>query len=170
VDLGGVVDDVREQAQSLAETVCGRKLKLFKDKVNTKNPSAAGGGHFLAHQDTPAFVPYGDWHVSVLVPVTPFTKANGTLEFARGLPPTPMEDLAKLEYTAVEVDPGDAVVFGGLVPHRSGPNTTDAARVGILYTFVDAAADVDRDHYYAAKAAGITGMSLHQVDFTGTLA
>lgn len=166
IDLGGVVDDVRKKAQELAEAACGRKLKVFKDKVNVKNP---GGGHFLAHQDTPAFVPYGDWHISVLVPVTPFTKTNGTLEFALEVPPTSMEKLATLEYTAIEAEPGDAVIFGGLVPHRSGPNTTDKARIGIVYTFVDASAELDRDHYYATKAQGIEGMSLNQVDFTGTL-
>jgi len=167
IDRSKVVTDVCEQAQRLAEAVCGRKLKVFKDKVNAKNPN--GGGHFLAHQDTPAFAPHGDWHISVLVPVTPFTKASGTLEFAAEVPTTPMEELAALEYTAVEAEPGDAVIFGGLIPHRSGPNTTDRPRIGIVFTFVDQSAELDRDQYYAAKAKGIEGMSLHQVDFTGEL-
>ena len=121
-------------------------------------------------QDTPAFVPHGPWHVSVLDPLTRFTSANGTLEVAPSQPVTPMEELAKLSFETVDMEVGDMLVFDGLVPHRSGVNTTEVPRAGIIYTFTDVTdGGSRRDAYYAQKAQGYEGLSLNQVDFTGKL-
>lgn len=159
---------VAAEAQTVAEAVVGRKLRLFKDKVNFKFP---GGGTFLAHQDTPAYAGYGEHHVSVAVPLTDFTERNGTLEFGpEQHQVVPMEELATLRYAPIEAAAGDAIVFDGLAPHRSGINASDQPRIGLYLTFVDAAEPDHRGAYYARKAEGIDGMSLNQLDFTGRLA
>lgn len=170
--VSGEVADMCAKAMRIAERTTGRKLRMFKDKINFKFP---GGGGFLAHQDSPAYFPHGSWHVSVAVALTDFTVANGTIDFADTLDHAPpMEDLVDLDYTTVELKAGDCVVFGGLVPHRSGANTTDRPRIGLYLTFTDYAEGDCMASYYAAKvglinAAGITGLSLNQVDFTGKL-
>jgi hypothetical protein len=43
----GDVADMCASAMRIAELTTGRKLRMFKDKVNFKFP---GGGGFLAHQ------------------------------------------------------------------------------------------------------------------------
>jgi ectoine hydroxylase-related dioxygenase (phytanoyl-CoA dioxygenase family) len=49
------------------------------------------------HQDSPAYYPHGKWHVSVLLPLTPFLQENGTLEVAPICPNMPMEELSKFK-------------------------------------------------------------------------
>lgn len=163
----GPIQELTKLAKERAEHVTHRRLRLFKDKINFKFPGGAG---FLPHQDTPAYRPYGDWHVSVLVPLTTFNASNGTLEFAPLCEEMPMERLATLDYTRMEACQGDMVVFEGLVPHRSGPNTSGDARIGLYLTFVNDREDPAlMERYYAAKAQGHAGLSLNQVDFAGEL-
>eukprot|EP00038_Savillea_parva_P007539 m.170864 g.170864 ORF g.170864 m.170864 type:complete len:242 (+) comp13300_c0_seq1:51-776(+) len=165
--IPGPLADATEAARKVAEKVTGRSLRTFKDKINFKYP---GGGTFMPHQDSPAYYPHGDWHVSVLVPLTPFTGSNGTLEVAPTLPKAvPMEELKAIQYTPVMLEVGDMLVFDGLVPHQSGHNTTQSPRIGMYLTYTDEAAGDVSGEYYAAKAKGIQGMSLNQVDFTGNL-
>lgn len=171
-EVAGPLQGLAAVAQKYAETATGRALLPFKDKINFKYP---GGGGFLAHQDTPAFEPYGSWHVTVLIPLVDFTRANGTLEFADHSPPvgTPLEALAKLDYTPVELKLGDLVTFDGATPHRSQPNQTDTPRPGIYLTFTDATEGDLRTPYFEAKKSHdvrAAGLSLNQRDFTGELA
>ena len=66
--------------QLLAE-LCGEPVVLFKDKINFKLPGGAG---FAPHQDAPAYVDFGvEHHLTLMVPVDPFTRDNGCLEIAR---------------------------------------------------------------------------------------
>eukprot|EP00037_Helgoeca_nana_P009320 m.81777 g.81777 ORF g.81777 m.81777 type:complete len:269 (-) comp19501_c0_seq2:3589-4395(-) len=163
----GPLEEANEVARKAAEKVTGRRLNTFKDKVNFKYP---GGGTFKPHQDSPAYYPHGNWHVSVLLPLTPFNGENGTLEVADTLPKAvPMSDLEAISYEPVMLGVGDILVFDGLVPHQSGHNKTSKPRIGMYLTFTDVEAGDVSGPYYAAKAAGIDGMSLNQVDFTGNL-
>ena len=167
VHVKGALGDLVTLAHKFAENATGRELAVFKDKVNFKRP---GGGGFVAHQDSPAYFPHGSWHVSVLVPLVPFTKHNGTLEVHRRVPQRPMPELAALDYSLVPLAPGDCLVFDGLVPHRSGPNTTKQPRIGLYLTFVKQEEAGARDVYNAERERGTRGLSLAQVDFTGNLA
>jgi hypothetical protein len=164
----GALGELARQAKARAEEATDRKLALFKDKINFKHP---GGGHFVAHQDSPAYYPHGTWHVSVLVPLVPFTEANGALEIAVSprVPVSPMEELEKLVYSPAPVYPGDCLIFDGLTPHRSGPNHTNSPRIGLYMTFVHESEADARRTYHEAKAGGTDGLSLGQVDFTGNL-
>src|SRR5882724_12036278 len=60
----------------------GEPVVLFKDKINFKLPGGAG---FAPHQDAPAYVDFGiEHHLTVMLPVDPFTRENGCLELAVG--------------------------------------------------------------------------------------
>ncbi len=165
-DTAGALGKLARMAHGQAESASGRKLSVFKDKINFKHP---GGGHFVAHQDSPAYYPHGSWHISVLVPLVPFTKANGVLEVAPRVPLCPMEELEGLKYSSAPVFPGDCLIFDGLTPHRSGPNTTQSPRIGLYMTFVETSEAGARQTYEAARLQGTKGLSLGQVDFTGNL-
>lgn len=162
----GALGELARLAQVQAEQATQTELALFKDKINFKHP---GGGHFVAHQDSPAYFPHGTWHVSVLVPLVPFTEANGTLHIAPRVPLCPMDELEKLVYSPAPAYPGDCLVFDGLTPHKSGPNHTNSPRIGLYMTFVRACEADARRTYREAKARGTEGLSLGQVDFTGDL-
>lgn len=60
----------------------GEEYVLFKEKVNYKLP---GGGGFPAHQDSPAFIQFGQSsHVTVMFTVDATNATNGCLEVVPG--------------------------------------------------------------------------------------
>lgn len=136
----------------------GEPAVLYKEKVNYKQPGGAG---FAPHQDAPAYR-FVDHHISVMVPIDAATAANGCLSFApdyaRGrLPETrgriAPEVAAGLDWRAVEVQPGDVVLFDSFAPHKSGTNHSDAPRRALYLTYNAASKGDFRDVYYADKRA-----------------
>jgi len=139
---------------------CGEPVLLFKDKINFKLPRGAG---FAPHQDAPAYVDFGvEHHVTLMMPVDPFTRDNGCLEVSRWdsrretLPQNPdgtLRDgvMERWEVEPLLAEPGDAIVFDAWVPHRSGPNRTDGPRRSYYLTFNPASAGDHRAAYYARK-------------------
>lgn len=139
---------------------CGEPVLLFKDKINFKLPGGAGFGD---HQDAPAYVDFGvEHHLTFAMPADPFTLENGCLEMALDScerivrPQNPdgtvrSEEMAKLLLEPLLARPGDAIVFDAWVPHRSGPNRSDAPRRIHYLTFNPASAGDHRDEYYARK-------------------
>ncbi|KAI9004547.1 hypothetical protein DFJ74DRAFT_693691 [Hyaloraphidium curvatum] len=140
------------------EEVAGEPMVLFKDKINYKQPGAAG---FAPHQDSPAFTSTPTTHLTALVPVHPMTRANGCLEFVPGAFPgvLPQEAdgtisrawCAEREWVALECGEGDVVLFSGLVPHRSGPNATEGGRAAYYLTYNAAKEGDNRAAYWDAK-------------------
>ncbi|MEZ5564522.1 MAG: phytanoyl-CoA dioxygenase family protein [Gammaproteobacteria bacterium] len=154
----------RGVAQSLSlagscSQLFGEPVVLFKDKINFKQ---AGGGGFEPHQDIQAgWSRYAKLHITALVTIDPSTRQNGCLEVATNFrgqrligaewEPLTAEQLAGIEWLAIEAEPGDAVFFDSYVPHRSGPNLSDDQRRVLYYTYNRAS---DGDHlrqYYADK-------------------
>jgi hypothetical protein len=139
---------------------CGEPVVLFKDKINFKYP---GGAAFTPHQDYPAYVNFGvGHHLTLMVPVDPFTLENGCLVMAldacerKILPQNPdgtvREDaLAGLATVPLLAEPGDVIVFDAWVPHWSGRNESQAPRRSYYMTFNPAAAGDHRAAYYARK-------------------
>ena len=140
----------------------GEAGQLFKEKINFKLP---GGSGFAAHQDAPAFASFGQsFHITAMVSIDPSTVANGCLEVACGqhaqglMEMTSAQVLSEgaiesLEWVPLETDPGDLVIFGSYLPHRSGPNTSEKPRRAAYLTY-NASSDGDfRDQYYASKRA-----------------
>ncbi|MEW6688182.1 MAG: phytanoyl-CoA dioxygenase family protein [Pseudomonadota bacterium] len=146
---------------ALVESVLGEPAVLFKEKVNFKLP---GGGGFEPHQDIqPGWDDYAPYFLSVAVALDEATAENGCLELAPGQhrrgwlgerwkPLTPQQT-AGMRFAAVEMAPGDAVLFDCFVPHRSGPNLSGQPR-RVLYATYNRARDGDhRERYFADKRA-----------------
>lgn len=101
--------------------------------------------------------------MTALVSIDPMTPENGCLEMAprpaaelmgREGEPLSEEELADVRFEPIVTRPGDAVFFDSFVPHRSGPNTSDAPR-RVLYATYNKAAEGDvRRQYYIDKRAG----------------
>ncbi len=139
---------------------CGEPVRLFKDKINFKYP---GGAAFTPHQDAPAYVNFGvRHHLTLMVPVDPFTLDNGCLVMAldacerKILPQNPdgtvrADELARLASTPILAEPGDVIVFDAWVPHWSGRNDSQGSRRTYYMTFNPASAGDHRAAYYARK-------------------
>jgi len=144
----------------LLSECAGEPVVLFKDKINFKLPGGAG---FAPHQDAPAYVDFGvEHHVTLMVPIDPFTAENGALEMAHEacarefLPQKPdgtlrdgVMDTMKLETLLAK--PGDVIAFDAWVPHRSGPNRSATPRRSFYLTYNPVSAGDRRAAYYARK-------------------
>jgi 2-aminoethylphosphonate dioxygenase len=149
-----------ERVQPLLTALCGEPVRLFKDKINFKLP---GGKGFAPHQDAPAYVDFGvEHHLTLMVPVDPFTRDNGCLEIARHgcarvmLPQNAdgtvrADEMQKYELAPLLAEPADLIVFDAWVPHQSGPNRTAGPRRSYYLTFNPASAGDHRAAYYERK-------------------
>jgi len=137
----------------------GEPAVLFKDKINFKQ---AGGGAFEPHQDVQAgWARYAGVHITALVTIDPSNRANGCLEMAANFhgqrligaewEPLTDQQLAGIEWLAIEAAPGDGVFFDSFVPHRSGPNRTASQRRVLYYTYNRASEGDHLRQYYADK-------------------
>ncbi len=137
----------------------GEPAVLFKDKINFKQP---GGGGFEPHQDVQAgWSRYASLHITALLAIDQSTRANGCLEMAANFhgqrligaewEPLTAEQLAGIDWVAIEAEPGDAVFFDSFVPHRSGPNHTGEQRRVLYYTYNRASEGDHLRQYYADK-------------------
>jgi 2-aminoethylphosphonate dioxygenase len=133
---------------------------LFKDKVNLK---PQGGGAYAAHQDAPAYRGFGiSDFITAMIAIDDATVANGCLEFAVG-PRITRElelddagqikpaEIANLRFEPAPLRSGDAIVFDGLIPHRSAPNASGSARRALFLTFNPKKQGDKRAAYYEAK-------------------
>lgn len=163
--------------------VVDREMILFKEKINYKLP---GGNGFSAHQDSPAYLGFCDWHVSACVMVDACTPENGALQCVAGpwtkdsnVPLTESgvvtpEAEAKMEFQTITGNPGDLILFDGWTPHRSDPNHSNKSRRAIFLTY-NAAVDGDfHAAYYEMKhnkAAGFDAAKTisFQGDFQGEI-
>ncbi len=150
----------REDLAGLLASLLDEPVLLFKEKINYKLPGGAG---FAPHQDAPAFASFGQrLHVTLLASVDRATRENGCLEIVRAA--TTREALPQAEdgalrtdvvehlvFEPVETEPGDLVLFDSYVPHRSGPNRSQAPRRALYVTWNRASEGDRRDDYFARK-------------------
>jgi hypothetical protein len=150
--------------RALAAERLGGPAADFKDKINYKQPGGAG---FRPHQDAVAY-PGVPRVVSILVAIDACTRASGCLWLASGVDEVlPVDDrgvvradvCASLAWDAAELEPGDAVVLDGFVPHYSDVNGTDRARRVLVASYTRADAGYDRATYYERRAAVMTASS-----------
>lgn len=136
---------------------------LYKEKINYKY---SGGGGYAAHQDAPAYE-FVDYHITCLISVDSATPESGCLYFAPGkhqegfialdekgcISP---ETAASMKWVAVPTDPGDILLFGSYIPHKSPANRSNEPR-RIIYLTYNAKSQGDwREQYYADKRQAFT--------------
>ena len=150
VTRGKVLDVVSELMEEPAV--------LYKEKINYKYP---GGGGYAAHQDAPAYE-FIDYHITCLISVDSATPESGCLYFAPGRHQEGFialdekgcvapETAATMDWVAVPTDPGDILLFGSYIPHKSPTNGSNQPR-RIVYLTYNASSQGDwREQYYADK-------------------
>ena len=131
---------------------------LYKEKINYKYP---GGGGYAAHQDAPAYE-FIDYHITCLISVDAATPESGCLYFASGRHQEGFialdekgcvapEIASTMAWVAVPTAPGDILLFGSYIPHKSPENRSDQPR-RIIYLTYNAESQGDwREQYYADK-------------------
>jgi hypothetical protein len=150
-------------------------MLLFKEKINYK---LANGGGFNAHLDAPAYDHIGKIdHLTANLAVDKATMENGCLEvvpkshkmdvqFVTGGHITP-EWESSHEWLPVPLDPGDILLFGSHLAHRSGPNKTSRSRSMVYATYHGVSDGTDlRQRYYADRRANFPpehGMLIHSL-------
>lgn len=128
---------------SLLAQLTRAEMLLFKDKINYKLP---GGNGFGAHLDAPAYDHVGAIeHTTANIAVDAATPANGCVEVVPGshrMSVTLAEGgriadswIAAHTWQPVELAPGDVLIFGSHLAHRSAANTTDQARAAVYATY-----------------------------------
>lgn len=141
------------------EELYGEPARLFKDKLILK-PSGAPG--YDLHQDYIAWEEFPETFVTAIVAIDASSRDTGGTEFfagehLRGVLSAPdggfnrlkLDDLNVKEGIIPDLEPGDVVLFGGLVPHRSAPNRSERSR-RMLYLSYNADSDGGdhRDSHY----------------------
>ena len=142
----------------LASSVLGTAATAFKDKVNYKRPGGAG---FSPHQDLLAY-PGAEQVVSILVAVDRCSEESGCLWIARGVDElldtdergvVSAEAAKSISWQAVELEPGDALCIGGLLPHYSEANRSPESRRVLVASYSPSFEGYGRDSYYEARSA-----------------
>jgi predicted HD phosphohydrolase/ectoine hydroxylase-related dioxygenase (phytanoyl-CoA dioxygenase family) len=155
----------------------GRPQVLYKEKVNYKLANGTGG--YSAHQDfyhnfastgeRTTLIPDGDVCVCMLAvdniddgngcpQVAPGWHTRGPMSFGAGCAVNgghPVVDEAALPWTSVLLAPGDVLIYGNLMPHKSGPNSSDRDRRALFSIYADEekAGSRVRDLYYSFEGA-----------------
>ncbi|KAJ7578489.1 hypothetical protein C8J56DRAFT_349545 [Mycena floridula] len=144
----------------LLSQLTGEEMVLLKEKINYKAPSGAG---FQPHTDAPAFNHVAQVkHLSVAMAVDAATLENGCLEIVAGSHKTPIpvgEDVCIPEswcksqtWTPIPLRPGEFLIFGSYLAHRSGPNNSPHGRAAVYATYNALSEGGDmHDAYYAHR-------------------
>lgn len=172
-DLNRLITD--STLSRVAGQLLGEDVRLYKEKVNYKQPGGAG---FAPHQDATAYA-FVHKHATCLVAIDPMTPENGCLEFSpfgedRLLPDDGDGCLDRafaneLEWQPVPLPAGAVIFFTSYVPHRSAPNHGNRPRRALYLTYNAASEGDRRAAYYAdrdraivtaqASAAGVARIS-----------
>ncbi len=140
---------------------------LYKEKINYKYP---GGGGYAAHQDAPAYE-FIDFHITCLISVDSATPDSGCLYFASGRHQEGFialdekgcvspETAVTMSWQPVPTEPGDILLFGSYIPHKSPPNHSNEPR-RIIYLTYNAKSQGDwREKYYADKRKAFSQYAL----------
>ncbi|KAJ5650842.1 uncharacterized protein N7484_004565 [Penicillium longicatenatum] len=146
-----------EKLGEILKAVSGDDMLLFKDKINYKQPFGNG---FQAHLDAPAYDHIGRIeHVTANVAIDAATLANGCLEVVPGSHKMDVEFEshgrikqsweAAHEWITIPLDPGDMLIFGSHLAHRSAENKTSESRSSLYATFHSKKDGLDlRERYY----------------------
>ncbi|GIJ87828.1 hypothetical protein Asppvi_006741 [Aspergillus pseudoviridinutans] len=145
-----------QRVLSVLEQLATEEMLLFKEKINYK---LAGSGGFDPHIDANAYTHVKDIkHLTVLAAVDEMNAENGGLEVVDGshLMDIPLGRdrcieqswVESHEWTSCNLKPGDILIFGSYLAHRSGANRSTKDRRAIYATFNRKAEGDLHDQYY----------------------
>jgi 2-aminoethylphosphonate dioxygenase len=152
IDLSPVFAQVAKDARILSTMALlyGEQAFLFKDKLIFKPPGATG---YALHQDYISWKTFPASFATVMVAIDPADSRNGATEVFPGYhqrgcltPPDgmyhelPAGTVDESKAVLLELQPGDAAIFTGFTPHRSGPNLSPQWR-RLLYLSYNKASD-----------------------------
>jgi len=145
----------------MASQVLADRAHPIKDKVIYK-PAGAGG--YPLHQDFIAWPTFPESFTTIVIAIDAGDEDNGCIELYPGahaagclsdrdgnfhiLPDDTVKDFTGVK---VALDPGDILMFGAFMPHRSEGNRSQRRRRHLLYSYnADKdGGDLRRDHYQA---------------------
>ncbi|QKX63780.1 uncharacterized protein TRUGW13939_10951 [Talaromyces rugulosus] len=141
---------------SVLEQLAGEKMLLFKEKINYK---LAGSGGFDPHIDANAYTHVKNIkHLTILAAVDEMNSENGGLDVVEGshrehvplgsdrcIGPSWVESHT---WVPCNLSPGDILLFGSYLAHRSGPNRSSKDRKAIYATYNSASEGELHDKYY----------------------
>ncbi|KAL2831851.1 hypothetical protein BJY01DRAFT_254136 [Aspergillus pseudoustus] len=147
------------RATSVLSQLAGEEMILFKEKINYK---LAGSGGFDPHIDANAYTHVKNIkHLTILAAVDEMTAANGGLDVVDGshrmdipLGADRCIERAWVEqqkWTSCDLQPGDILIFGSYLAHRSGANASSKDRRAVYATYNCAAEGDLHDQYYADR-------------------
>jgi len=154
---------INGRVQALLNDLFGEPGRLFKEKVNYKVPGCRPD---KLHQDQAAgWNAYADFFITLCVAIDANRKENAALSFLssgnykkalmgpewRVLSDDDPPYQPESEYSLIEADPGDVIVFDSYVPHGSPSNASAQARRNLFLTFNRASAGDLRMRYYQDK-------------------
>ena len=134
---------------------------LFREKINYK---LAGSGGFAPHIDSTAYTHVKNIkHLTILLAVDATNMSNGGLEVVDGshamtVPIAAATNciepkwVAQQAWTPVSLAPGELLVFGSYLAHRSGANTSATDRKAIYATYNCKSEGDLHDDYYPDRA------------------
>lgn len=143
--------------------ILGPAPRVAKDKLIYKRPGTQGFG---PHRDFPYFRACGaaaEEMLTVCIALDPAGPDNGAIRLYPSLrhaalasPADEPRDIAAGQLPSrlavqPELQPGDALLFDGTVPHCSDPNRADFPRRAYMVTYVPATIEHPRERYYAAR-------------------
>jgi len=186
-DKGENLKILNKEILKSLDNIFNKKFTIFKDKYNPKPP---GGEGFYAHFDgvfkfknqqnveKNGWYDYTDFFINVLIALDPCNTQNGTIELARaeinnfedlykktkknGTPDLTLEEENKLQFTSVDLNIGDMLIFSNTCPHRSKKNTSNEERKTLYYTYSLLSEKSQYDKYFFDKdnSGNITSKSL----------
>src|SRR5271155_3898322 len=144
----------------ILEQLAGEEMSLFKEKINYK---LAGSGGFSPHIDATAYTHVKNIkHLTILLAVDETNMTNGGLEVVEGshlmTVPISRKDnciepdwVDEQNWVPVELAPGELLVFGSYLAHRSGANHSSKDRKAIYATYNCKSEGNLHDEYYADR-------------------
>ena len=163
-DISKIFSDLNKDPKilKLAREALGEPVIVLKEKLIYKWPGSSGYG---AHRDEPYFTvsedgPPGINIVSIAVALDKADAENGAIKFYPDLRFTKlsspeeepkdisMVDLEGKPFIMPELNPGDIVLFDGLIPHSSSFNKSNHSRRIYIITFAPQRYTECRKDYY----------------------
>ncbi|KAF9530927.1 hypothetical protein CPB83DRAFT_809836 [Crepidotus variabilis] len=138
----------------------GEEMILFKEKINYK---LAGSGGYSAHIDSTAYTHIKNVkHLTILLAIDAADTSNGGLEVVEGshLMSIPISDVDRCiesswvdgqTWVPVELKPGEMLIFGSYLAHRSDANASNGARKAVYATYNCKREGDLREQYYADR-------------------